>query len=148
MKVILRDDVDNLGHKGDVIDVADGYARNFLVPRGLALEATRGALSQAESMRRAREVRDAEARAEAEDTARELVPAVIRVVARAGEEGKLFGSVTSADVAAAVATQTGIEVDRKALQLAEPLKSLGSHQIPVRLHPEVEFPLTVEVTEA
>jgi large subunit ribosomal protein L9 len=99
-------------------------------------------------MRRARQVQDAEARAEAEETARQLVPAVIRVVARAGEEGKLFGSVTSADVVAAAAVQTGIEIDRKALLLGEPLKSLGSHQIPVRLHPEVEFPLTVEVTEA
>ena len=148
MKVILRGDVDNLGHKGDVVDVADGYARNFLVPRGLALEATRGALSQSESMRRARQAKDAEARAEAEETARQLVPAVIRVVARAGEEGKLFGSVTSADVVAATTAQTGVEIDRKALLLEEPLKSLGSHQIPVRLHPEVEFPLTVEVTEA
>jgi large subunit ribosomal protein L9 len=148
MKVILRGDVDNLGHKGDVVDVADGYARNFLVPRGLALEATRGALAQAESMRHARQVQDAEERAEAEEAARQLVPAVIRVVARAGEEGKLFGSVTSADVVAATAAQTGIEIDRKALLLEEPLKSLGSHQIPIRLHPEVEFPLTVEVAEA
>lgn len=148
MQVILRDDVENLGTKGDVVDVAAGYARNYLVPRGLAFEATKGALAQAEAMRRAREVHDAQARAEAEEVARQLVPTVVKVIARAGEGGKLFGSVTSADVVAAVQAETHLEIDRRTLQLPEPIKELGTHQIVVRLHPEVEFPLTVEVTEA
>lgn len=148
MQIILRDDVDNLGSKGDVVEVADGYARNYLVPRGLAFPATKGALAQAEAMRRSREVHDAQARAEAEEIARQLVPTVVRVIARAGEGGKLFGSVTSADVAAAVQADTHLEIDRRSLQLDEPLKELGTHQITVRLHPEVEFPLTVEIAEA
>jgi len=145
VKVILRADVSDVGKKGDIIDVADGFARNYLVPKGLALRATDGNVQQAASMRRARDLRDAKDRGAAEEVARVLVPAVITVKAKAGNEGRLFGSVTTSDVAAAVREQTGIEVDRRKLQLEEPIKSVGTHQIPTKLHPDVEFAITVEV---
>jgi large subunit ribosomal protein L9 len=145
VKVILRADTAGVGKKGDIIEVADGYARNYLVPKGLALRATDGNVQQAASMRRARDLRDAKDRGAAEEVARVLVPAVITVKAKAGSEGRLFGSVTTTDVAAAVHEQTGIEVDRRRLQLDEPIKSVGTHQIPTKLHPDVEFAITVEV---
>lgn len=146
MKVILRADVDRLGKRGDILDVADGYARNYLVPKGLAMKATAGAVAQAASMRRARDLRDAQDRAAAEALATTLVPKVITVKARAGSEGRLFGSVTAADIATAIQEQAGVEVDRRKLALAEPIKSLGTHVVTAKLHPEVEFPVTVEVT--
>jgi len=145
MKVILRADVASVGKKGDIIDVADGFARNYLVPKGLALRATDGNVQQAASMRRSRDLRDAKDRGAAEEVARVLVPAIITVRAKSGNEGRLFGSVTTTDVAAAVQEQTGIEVDRRKLQLDEPIKSVGTHQIPTKLHPDVEFAITVEV---
>lgn len=145
MKVILRADVDRVGKKGDILEVADGYARNFLVPRGLALKASAGAIDQAAAMRRARDVRDASERSAAEDVARRLVPQVINVAARAGAEGRLFGSVTALDIADAVETQTGIVLDRRKVQLEEPIRDVGTHRVTVKLHSEVEFPVTVEV---
>ena len=146
MKVILRADVERVGKKGDILDVADGYARNFLVPRGLALKASAGALDQAAAMRRARDVRDASERSAAEDVARQLVPQVINVAARAGAEGRLFGSVTAIDIADAVEKQTGIVLDRRKLQLEEAIREIGTHRVTVKLHSEVEFPVTVEVS--
>ena len=145
MKVVLRNDVDQVGKKGDIVDVAAGYARNFLVPRGLAFPATPGVADQAAAMRRNRDVRDASDRAAAEEVARTLVPKVVTITARAGGEGKLFGSVTTSDVADAVAAQTGIEIDRRKLHLDEPIKAIGTHLVPAKLHAEVEFPITVEV---
>ena len=145
MKVILRSDVERVGKKGDVLDVADGYARNFLVPRGLALKASDGAIAQAQAMRRSRDVRDAADRQAAEEIARQLVPKVINLTARAGAGGKLFGSVTAADIVAAVQTQTGIELDRRKLGHYEPIKSIGTHEIPVQLHSDVKFQITLEV---
>ncbi|MEY2434677.1 MAG: large subunit ribosomal protein [Acidimicrobiaceae bacterium] len=148
MKVILRSDVADVGKKGDIVEVADGFARNYLVPKGFALKATSGNIDQAGSMRRARDVRDAKDRGAAEEVAQSLVPKVITVKAKAGAEGRLFGSVTSSDVATAVQEQTGIELDRRKLHLDEPIKSLGTHQVPTRLHPDVEFAITVEVVSA
>ena len=145
MKVVLRTDVEQVGKKGDIVDVADGYARNFLVPKGLAFRATPGVADQAAKMRRKRDVQDANDRAAAEEVAKRLVPAVVTITARAGGEGKLFGSVTTADVAEAVQAQTGIELDRRQLHLDEPIKALGTHLVPAKLHSEVEFPITVEV---
>lgn len=145
MKVILRDDVTNVGRKGDVVDVADGYARNYLVPKGLALRATGGAMAQAEAMRRSREVREIRDRESAEEVARRLSPSVIRITARAGAEGRLFGSVTAADLAEAVEAQTGIALDRRRVHLDDPIKSVGSHEVAVRLHTDVEARLQVEV---
>ena len=145
MKVVLREDVDTLGHKGDIVDVADGYARNHLVPRGLAMKASKGVVAQAEAMRRNRDARDARERAGAEEIAGRLADARITVTARAGEGGKLFGSVTSADVADAIAAAAAAEIDRRNIQLDEPLKELGEVEVPVRLHPEVTATVTVEV---
>jgi large subunit ribosomal protein L9 len=146
VKVILRADIDRVGKKGDILDVADGYARNFLVPRGLALKATDGALDQAAAMRRARDVRDAAERSAAEDVARQLVPQVISVSARAGAEGKLFGSVTAVDIADAVQAQTGLALDRRKIHLDEAIREVGTHRATAKLHPDVEFPITVEVS--
>jgi large subunit ribosomal protein L9 len=145
VKVVLREDVDTLGHKGDIVDVADGYARNHLVPRGLAMKASKGVVAQAEAMRRNRAARDARERAGAEEIAGRLADARITVTARAGEGGKLFGSVTSADVADAIAAAASAEIDRRNIQLDEPLKELGEVEVPVRLHPEVTATVTVEV---
>lgn len=145
MRIVLRIDTAGLGNKGDVLDVADGYARNYLLPKGLALKASKGAELQAKSMRRSRDVKDSAARGAAEVVATTLVPAVITVEARSGAEGKLFGSVTTAEISDAIAAQTGIEVDRKDLHLAEPIRSLGTHLVPTKLHADVEFSVTVEV---
>jgi large subunit ribosomal protein L9 len=145
VKVVLRADVDNVGKKGDVLDVADGFGRNYLVPKGLAMVASKGAVAQAAGMRRSRDVKDARDRESAEVVARELVPSVIRIPVKAGAEGRLFGSVTTADVVEAVHAQAGVELDRRRLHLAEPIKSLGTHEVPVKLHADVEFQITVEV---
>lgn len=145
MKVILRADVSGVGKRGDVCDVADGYARNFLVPKGLAMKAFAGATAQAASMRRARDVRDATARAAAEEIATKLVPTRIAVAVRAGTEGRLFGSVTTADIVEAVSAQTGIELDRRTLRLDDPIKTVGEYTVPARLHPDVEFPISLDV---
>jgi large subunit ribosomal protein L9 len=145
MKIVLRDDVDHLGHKGDVVDVADGYARNYLVPRGLAMRAESGAVRQAEAMRRNRSARELRDREAAETLAQRLTGRTLSVAARAGEGGKLFGSVTAADIAAAVHDQLGVEIDRRRLGLDEPLKELGPVELPIRLHADVVATLTVDV---
>jgi large subunit ribosomal protein L9 len=145
MRVILRTDVDEVGHKGDVVDVADGYARNYLMPRGWAMKATPGAEAQAEAMRRSRSIKDAADRSAAEEIATRLVPSTIAIQARVGPEGRLFGSVGAAELVQAISTQTGISLDRKQLKLSEPIKEAGTHLVPVKLHADVEFPVTFEV---
>jgi large subunit ribosomal protein L9 len=145
MKVILRADQAKLGKRGDIVDVADGHARNFLLPRGLALVATDGAVTQAKSMRRARDLKDAKDRGAAEVIARTLVAKTITVKAKAGTEGRLFGSVTTSDVVAAIAAQSGVTLERKQIHLADAIKSLGSHSVAVKLHSDVEFPVNLEV---
>ena len=144
MRLILRADVDRVGKKGDIIEVADGYARNYLLPKGLAMKASEGAAQQAAMMRRSRDVKDAREREAGEAVARQLVPAVIRIPARAGAEGKLFGSITAADVVEAVKTLVGIDLDRRKLHLDAPIKTVGTHEVPVRLHADVQFRITVE----
>jgi large subunit ribosomal protein L9 len=148
VKLLLRSDVSGLGHKGDVVEVADGYGRNYLVPRGLAIVATAGAERQAEAMRRSRQVRDSADRAAAEDIARILVPAIVSVQARAGAEGKLFGSVTTAEVADAVMEQFNIDIDRRNLHVDEAIREVGTHSVQARLHTDVQFPITIEVVPA
>ncbi|MGH9177420.1 MAG: 50S ribosomal protein L9 [Acidimicrobiales bacterium] len=145
MRVVLRSDVDGVGKKGDVLDVADGFARNFLVPKGRAIPATPGVKAQAGAMRRSRDLKDARDREGAEAVARKLVPLVVRIPARAGREGRLFGSVTAADVAEAVTSLSGLELDRRKLHIEQPIRTLGSHEVPVKLHADVEFRLNVEV---
>jgi len=145
VKLVLRADVDQVGKKGDIVDVADGFGRNYLVPKGLAFLASEGVTAQAAAMRRSRDLRDANDRAAAEEVARTLVPRVVTITARASGEGKLFGSVTTTEIAEAVTAQTGVELDRRKLHLDEPIKSLGQHLVPAKLHADVEFPITVEV---
>lgn len=145
MKIILRDTVEGLGRKGDICDVADGYARNFLVPRGLAMQATKGFEAQAEAMRRTAAMRSAADREDAEQVAAALAPIVITIAAKAGEAGRLFGSVTSTDIVEAIDQQAGATIDRRALVLESPIKTVGRHEVRASLHPEVEVPITIEV---
>lgn len=145
MKVILSNDVDKLGQKGDVVTVADGYARNYLLPKGLALAATKGALRQADQMQRARAEREQKARDEAAARVSILGSSPVYISARAGEGGRLFGSVTSSDVARAVEDQLDQKVDRHDVRLEEPIRSLGTHQVEVHLHRDVNALVTVEV---
>jgi large subunit ribosomal protein L9 len=146
MKVVLRADVDGLGRTGDVCEVAAGYARNYLVPKGLALKSSPGAQRQAEAMRRSAALRRAADRADAEEIAVRLAPAVLTLSARAAESGHLYGSVGSADIVAAVEAQVGAVVDSKAVALEAPIRETGSHTVLFRLHADVEVPVTVEVT--
>jgi large subunit ribosomal protein L9 len=145
MRVLLRSDISGVGKKGDIVDVARGFARNYLLPTGSALLATGGVEAQAASMRKARALRDAHDKESAEAVARVLGAAAVTITARAGAEGRLFGSVTTTDIAEAVEAQTGVVVDRRKLHLAEPIKSVGTHVVPVRLHADVDAELTVEV---
>jgi large subunit ribosomal protein L9 len=146
MKVILQKPVEKLGDPGDVVEVAAGYARNYLVPHGLAVRAEKGALKHAENLKRAHVSRQSKEKVEFEALASTLIASKVTIAARAGEEGKLFGSVTAADVAGAIAAQTGIEVDRKDVHLDEPIRSLGTHDVRVHLFPEVEPVMTIEVS--
>ncbi|HXZ83686.1 MAG TPA: 50S ribosomal protein L9 [Acidimicrobiales bacterium] len=145
MRIVLRTDVEGIGKRGDLVEVSDGHARNFLLPSGQAIAATRNISTQATAMRRARDVADQHAREAAESIAQQLVPVVITVHAHAGKAGRLFGSVTPAEIVAAVEAQTSVVLDRHKLIIHEPIKSVGTHEVGVHLHPEVEFVLTVEV---
>ena len=147
MKVVLRSDVDGLGRKGEITDVADGYFRNFLAPKGLALKATAGVEQQAEAMRRTAALRDAASKADAEEIATKLVPQTITIAAKAGDGGRLFGSVGVQEIVDAVDAQAGATIDRGTLDLEAPIKDLGEHTIMCNLHPEVAFPITVSVIE-
>ena len=145
MKVILSNDVEKLGRKGDVVTVADGYARNFLIPKGFAMLASKGALKQAEVMQRARAERAEKEKAEAASRVATLAASPVYISARAGEEGRLFGSVTKADVARAIQDQLEQDIDRHLIRLDEPIRSLGTHQVEIHLHEDVNAMVTVEV---
>lgn len=145
MKVILRSDRKGLGKRGDIVEVSEGFARNFLFPKGHAIVASDGAVAQAAAMRRARDLRDANDRDAARTVASALVSKTITIKVKAGAEGRLFGSVTAADVAAAIEEQTKIVIDRKQLHV-DHIKTTGTHQVSAKLHHDVEFPITVEVT--
>lgn len=145
MKVILANDIEALGKKGDVVSVADGYARNFLVPKGLALLATRGALKQAELMRKAREEQEKKLKDEAAAKVAKLASSPVYISARAGEGGKLFGSVTNSDVARAILDQLDEDVDKRNVLMEDSIRSLGTHQVEIKLHEEVTGLVTVEV---
>lgn len=145
MKIILQREVNKLGVPGDLVDVADGYARNFLIPRGLAAPATKGGAKHAERLRKSHGDRVAKERTEAQALAERLAAFPLRITARAGEEGRLFGSITAADVANELQRALGVGVDRKRVRLDEPIRSLGTHEVAVHLHPEVDANVTVEV---
>lgn len=145
MRVILANDIDKLGLKGDVVTVADGYARNYLVPKGLALVASKGSLRQAEQMRQAREEAERKARDEAAAKVAVLGASPVYISARAGEEGRLYGSVTKSDIARAVVDQLEESIDRHSVRLDEPIRALGTHTVEVHLHEDVNALVTVEV---
>ncbi len=145
MKVVLRSDVDGVGTAGAVVDVADGFARNHLIPRGLALRATQGTVTQAAAMARARAARDLRERSTAETVANQLMSEGVTIAARAGSGMHLYGSVTASEIAAAVTARTGVEIDRRKLSLAAPIRTVGSHEVSAQLHPEVAFSFNVNV---
>jgi large subunit ribosomal protein L9 len=145
VRVILQKPVDKLGLPGDVVDVADGYARNYLVPRGFAVKAQKGAVKHADSLKRAHEIRSTKEKVEWEQIASRLAATALHVRARAGEEGKLFGSVTAADIAQALNIEAEVVVDRKDIRLEEPIRTLGTHSVQVHLYEGVEPFVTLEV---
>lgn len=145
MKIILTQEVRQLGAPGDVVDVADGYARNFLLPRRLALRATDGALKQVDELKRRREIAEIRDLEQAQQIAGQLGALAVRVEAKAGEAGRLFGQVTTSQIAEAVSKAGGPKIDRKRLHVDAPIKSLGAHVVHLRLHPEVEAAINVEV---
>jgi large subunit ribosomal protein L9 len=148
MKLILTDDVSELGKRGDVVDVADGYARNFLLPKRKAIKANDGALAQAESIREARVETERRAKEAAENIATQLVGSRVVLAAQAGDEGQLYGSVGVGDIVEGIKRFTGIELERSNIDIPTPIKAIGLHEITVNVHPEVEFPLTVDIIPA
>ena len=148
MKLILTQDVTGLGAPGDVVEVAPGYGRNYLVPQGIAIPATRGAEKQIATIRRAREVREVRDLGHAKEIQGQLSGLTVRLPARSGNGGRLFGSITSADVVDAVQQAGGPKLDRRLITIASPIKSLGSHTVTVKVHPEVEASVRLEVVSA
>lgn len=145
---MLFESVSRLGNRGDIVDVSDGYARNYLIPKGIASKATAGAEEQAKGMKKAWQQRNAQEREAAEEMAQTLVSKPFELTAKAGKEGKLFGSVTSADIANAVTEQSGITIDRKMVNLEDSIRSLGDYAINLQLHSEVEVPIRITVVES
>jgi large subunit ribosomal protein L9 len=145
MRIILQKEVERLGSPGDIVQVADGYARNYLIPRGIAAPATKGAVRHAERLKAGHEERVRRQKTEAETLASRLAKAPVRLTAQAGEDGRLFGSITSHQIADAMAEQLGERVDHRRVRLEEPIRSLGAHEVKVHLHPEVDASLTVEI---
>lgn len=148
MKLILIDTVAELGKKGDVVEVSEGYARNFLLPRHKAIKASEGALAKAEALRAARVETERKAREAANRVASQLIGTRVVLAAQAGDEGKLYGSIGSADIVEGIRKFTGVELDRKFLDIRKPIKAIGLHEVWVKLHPEVEFPVTLDVIPA
>ena len=144
MEVILREHVDHLGKRGEIVKVSDGYARNYLLPRKLALQATDGNKKHVERERKIMETREAEEKGQAEAIAARLASVEIAIPRRVGDTEQLYGSVTAADIADYLKGK-GFEIDRRKLILPEPIKTLGSHNVPLKLHREVTVPLTVQV---
>ena len=148
MKLILTQEVTGLGAPGDVVEVKDGYGRNYLVPRGLGIRWTRGAEKTAESIKTARGSRALRGHDHAEEIKAKLEAAPVNVQVRAGESGRLFGAVTVADIAGALAEVTGEDVDKRTIAVANPIKALGSHEITVRLHEDVAATVSINVVQA
>jgi large subunit ribosomal protein L9 len=148
MKLILTQEVSGLGGPGDVVEVAGGYGRNYLIPRGFAMRWTRGAEKQIDLIKRARSVREIRTLDDAQRIGGELGSLNVRLQTRAGETGRLFGSVTAADIVQAVRAAGGPELDRRRIEIRNPIKTIGAHQVTVRLHPEVTATLELEVEAA
>ncbi|MGW8377788.1 50S ribosomal protein L9 [Streptomyces sp. ODS28] len=145
MKIILTNEVSGLGAAGDVVEVRDGYARNYLVPRGFAIRWTKGGEKDVEQIRRARKIREIATIEQANEIKAQLEGLKVRLTVRAGDQGRLFGSVTPADIAGAVKAAGGPEVDKRRIEVGSPIKTLGAHQVSAKLHPEVSAKVDVEV---
>lgn len=145
MKVLLRRDVKGIGKRGDIVEVSSGHARNHLIPNGLAVEATEGAVENAVTQKRTQAAREAADRESARAIAARFAAAPLDIVAKAGASGKLFGSVTSHDVVEAIARQHGVEVDRKHVEIPTPIREVGLHTVHVGLFADVRATLTVQV---
>ncbi|MEU1623975.1 50S ribosomal protein L9 [Streptomyces sp. NPDC020096] len=148
MKIILTNEVNGLGSAGDVVEVKDGYARNFLIPRGFAMRWTKGGEKDVEQIRRARRIREIASLEDANAVKAQLQSVKIKLATRAGDTGRLFGSVTPADIAGAIKDAGGPAVDKRRVALVAPIKTVGSHQVTVSLHPEVSVKLDLEVVAA
>jgi large subunit ribosomal protein L9 len=148
MKLILTQEVSGLGGPGDLVEVRDGYGRNYLLPRGYAIKATRGAEKQVAEIRRAREVRQIRDLDQARAVAGRLSSLDVKLETRAGAGGRLFGSVTATDIAEAVRRAGGPTVDKRRIELTGPIKTVGAHQVRIRLHPEVSATVSVDVVPA
>ncbi len=148
MKLILTNEVTGLGEPGDVVEVKGGYGRNYLIPRGLAMRWTRGAEKQIDLIRRARSARAIRTQDDAKSAAGTLAKVPVQIRVRAGAAGRLFGSVSASDIADAVSAAGGPELDRRRIEIATPIRTVGRHQVTVRLHPEVTATLEVDVAEA
>ncbi|MBM4135779.1 MAG: 50S ribosomal protein L9 [Nitrospira sp.] len=146
MKVILKEDVKNIGKMGDIVNVADGHARNYLVPKGLALEANMKNIKSLEHEKRIIQEKAKKLKNVAQDIAEKITTISLTMKAKAGDEGKLFGSITTKDIAEALKNE-GIEVDKKKISLEEPIKRLGSYSVNVKIHPEISTQLTIQVIE-
>jgi large subunit ribosomal protein L9 len=148
MKVVLNADVSDLGERGTIVEVSDGYARNYLLPRKLASKATAGNVEAAEKAVSKRLSAERKSREDAQKLATGLAGTRVVLAAQAGDEGRLYGSVTVADVVEGIRKFTGIEIERKHVDLPEPIKDIGLHQVQIRLHPDVQFPVTIDVIPA
>jgi large subunit ribosomal protein L9 len=148
MKLILLSDVKALGKKGDVVDVAEGYARNFLLPRNLASEANKGALAAHADQKRAQEKREAQTLADAKELATKIETTQLDVKAKAGGNGKLFGAVTNADVANAIASKLAVDVDKHKIEIKSQIKALGSYPVEIKLHRNVVAKATINVVSS
>lgn len=148
MKIILTNEVSGLGAAGDVVEVKSGYARNYLVPRGFAIAWTKGGEKDVEQIRRARRIREIHTLEDANAVKAKLQSVKVQLTTRAGDSGRLFGSITPADIAAAIKAAGGPDVDKRRVEVGSPIKTLGAHKISVRLHPEVEVKLDLEVVAA
>lgn len=145
MKLILTQEVTGLGAPGDVVEVAGGYGRNYLIPRGFAMRWSRGAEKQIQLIKRARAVREIRGIGDAKQVSAQISGLSVRLKTKAGRSGRLFGSVSAGDIAAAVRSAGGPELDRRRIEIRSPIKTVGAHQVTVRLHPEVTATLDVEV---
>lgn len=148
MNVILLKDVAEIGGKGDIVDVSKGFARNYLLPKKLAMKATEGAIKQADKLKKQRVEAEAKLKGAAEDLARNLVGSRIVIAARSGDEGKLFGSVGTHDIAEAVKKFSGVDVPSAIIEIPVPIKEIGLHEVTMKPHPEVEFSVSLDVIPA
>ena len=148
MKLILTQEVAGLGGPGDVVEVKDGYGRNYLLPRGAGMRWTRGGEKQVASLRRGRQVREIADLGSAQDVKGQLEGLQVKLPVKAGDAGRLFGSVTVADIVEAVSKAGGPQVDKRRIEIGSPIKTVGAHQVTVRLHPEVAATVSLEVVGA